>query len=139
MKKFVDYTLRYSLAATLARKFKISLKKIFQLYGKDLSVRIKFKGQIVKVADFPCKNIVDSFKFKFNTNKTGYDRLAKNLKNVPLKTLTLASLNLFNTCGVVSCQVANNVEIYHVKILTFRGKDNPISSQNKDSMRANFC
>lgn len=139
VKKFVDYTLRYSLAATLARKFKISLKKIFQLYGKDLSVRIKFKGQIVKVADFPCKNIVDSFKFKFNTNKTGYDRLAKNLKNVPLKTLTLASLNLFNTCGVVSCQVANNVEIYHVKILTFRGKDNPISSQNKDSMRANFC
>lgn len=135
----MNYTLRYSLAATLARKFKVSLKKIFQIYGKDLSVRIKFKGKIVKVAGFPSKNTMDSFTYGFNADPISYSRLCQDLQNISLKSTVLASLNLFKTCGVVSCQITNNVEIYRVSIPIFSQRNSMANLQNKNCMRANFC
>lgn len=131
--------MRYSLAATLARKFKISLKKIFQIYGRDLSVRIKFKGKIIKIASFPSKCVVDSFKYGFNADLISYSRLCQDLQNVPLRTTVLASFNLFKTCGVVNCQITDNVEICRVNIPTFSQKNNGASSQNRNCMRVNFC
>ena len=135
----VGYTLRYSLAATLARKFKISLKKIFQIYGKDLSVKIKFKGKTIKVASFPSKNIVDSFKYGFNADFISYSRLSQDLQNIQTKPTVLANLNLFKTCGVVSCTTMNNVEIYRVNIPIFSRKNSVLSFQGKNCIRANFC
>lgn len=139
VKKLVNYTLRYSLAATLARKFKISLKKIFQIYGKDLSVRIKFKGKVVKIASFPSKCIVDSFKYGFNADFISYNRLCQDLQNVSWRTTVLASLRLFKTCGVVNCKITNNVEIYRVNISMFSQGNSIVSFQNKNCTRANFC
>lgn len=123
----------------MARKFKTSLKQIFQIYGKDLSVRIKFKGKIVKIASFPSKYTVDSFKYGFNVDLISYSRLCQDLQNVSLRNTTLASLNLFKTCGVASCQITNNVEIYRINTPIFSRKNNIASSQNKNCMRANFC
>lgn len=131
--------MRYCLAATLARKFKVSLKKIFQIYGKDLSVRIKFKGTIKKIASFPSKCTVDSFKYGFNADLISYSRLYQDLQNVPLRTTVLASLNLFRTCGVVSCQITNDVEICRVNIPIFSQGNSIVNFQNKNCMRANFC
>ena len=111
--------MRYSLASTLARKFKMSLKKIFQIYGKDLSVRIKFKGKIVKVASFPGKNVVDSLKYGFNADFISYSRFCQDLQSIQTKTTVLASLTLFKTCGVVSCPRVSSVEIYCVNIPIF--------------------
>ena len=139
VKKLVGYTLRYSLAATLARKFKTSLKKIFQIYGKDLSVRIKFKGKILKVASFPSKNIVDSFKYGFNVDVISYSRLCQDLQNIQTRTTVLASLHLFKTCGVVSCTRINNVEIYRVNIPTFSRRNSVVDFQGNNFIRANFC
>ena len=127
------------MASTLARKFKISLKKIFQKYGKDLSVRIKFKGKTTKIASFPSKCTVDSLKHGFNPDFVSYSRLCQNLENVPLRTTVLASLNLFKTCGVASCKIANNVEIYRVNIPTFSQRSSTVSFRNKNCMRADFC
>jgi hypothetical protein len=131
--------LRYSLAATLARKFKVSLKKIFQIYGKDLSVRIKFKGKIIKIASFPSKCDVDSFKYCFSANLISYSRLCQDLQNVPQRITVLASLNLFKTCGVVSCLMTNNVEICRVNIPTFSLGNSLVSFQNKNGTRSHFC
>lgn len=139
VKKLVNYILRYSLASTLARKFKVSLKKIFQIYGKDLSVRIKFRGKTLKVASFPSKSKVDSLKYEFSNDIISYDRLSRDLLSVPTKTIVLESLHLFKMCGVVSCQTTHNIEIYRVATLICSRKSNLAKFYSEDYIGANFC
>ncbi|HEX7734461.1 MAG TPA: group II intron reverse transcriptase/maturase [Ktedonobacteraceae bacterium] len=40
----IQYILKFSLAKTLAQKYKISVPQVFQRYGKDLSLLIKGRG-----------------------------------------------------------------------------------------------
>ncbi len=40
----IQYILKFSLAKTLAQKYKLSVPRIFQRFGKDLSILIKGKG-----------------------------------------------------------------------------------------------
>ena len=72
MKKLVNYILRFSLAATLARKYKTSVKKIFAKYGKNFSVKINDKGKVIEITNFPSKSEVDTLKHKFNTDVISY-------------------------------------------------------------------
>jgi hypothetical protein len=82
IKQLVNYTLRYSLAATLARKFKISIKKIFQKYGKNFIIKAKYNEKIIEIASFPNRNKVDSLRRKFNINAINYNELNEKLQNV---------------------------------------------------------
>lgn len=83
--------------------------------------------------------MVNSFKYGFNTDLISYSRLRQDLQNVALRTNVLARLNLFKTCGVVSCQMTNNVEIYRVNTTIFSRRHRITSFQNKNCKRANFC
>jgi hypothetical protein len=115
----VGYTLRYSLAATLGRKFKTSLKKIFQMYGKDLSIQIKFQKKIIKIAGFPNKSMVDSIKHSFNADNINFSEFNQKSCHIQRNTSLLASLDLFKTCGVVDCNATNDIEIHCTPFLVF--------------------
>jgi len=77
VKQLVNYILRYSLAATLSRKFKTLIKKIFQKYGKDFNIKNEYNRKIIEIAKFPNRNKIDSLQCKFNTNIIDYNKLDK--------------------------------------------------------------
>lgn len=137
VKKLVDYVLRYSLAATLARKFKVSLKKIFDIYGNDLSVAVRFKGNPIKIARFPDKSKVYSFKYGFTL--LSYSFYNQSLWNVQLNNSLVVNLNLLRFCAVIGCEAIDGIEIYCVKTVKLNQKQNVTSFNNKNGMRFRFC
>lgn len=100
VKNLVNYTLRFSLAATLARKYKTSIKKIFAKYGKHFNIKIGYKGKTITIADFPSKTQVSKLKYKFNSKVIKYCELNTKLKSFPLDTFFTFSLDFFKICGV---------------------------------------
>lgn len=73
VKSLVNYTLRFSLAATLARKYKTSIKKVFAKYGPNFNIKTSSKGKIIKIANFPSKIQVNTLKHKFNIKAINYN------------------------------------------------------------------
>lgn len=114
IKKIVTYHLRYSLLHTLARKHKCSIKKILEMYSKE----IKADGRQNKVTSFINSLTVSNLKKDF---------LSKDLKN-PYSELTKSYLSLqraaisANKCAVKGCNESYNIEVHHVRKL-FRNVD----------------
>ena len=114
VKKIVTYHLRYSLLHTLARKHKCSIKKILEMYSKE----IKADGRQKKVISFINSVTVTNLKKDF---------LSKDLKN-PYSELTKSYLSLqraaisANKCAVKGCNENDNIEVHHVRKL-FRNVD----------------
>ena len=114
VKKIVTYHLRYSLLHTLARKHKCSIKKILEMYSKE----IKADGRQNKVISFINSVTVTNLK---------KDYLSKDLKN-PYSELTKSYLSLqraaisANKCAVKGCNENDNIEVHHVRKL-FRNVD----------------
>jgi group II intron reverse transcriptase/maturase len=114
VKKIVTYHLRYSLLHTLARKHKCSIKKVLEMYSKE----IKADGRQGKVVSFINSVTVNNLKKDF---------LSKNLRN-PYSELTKSYISLqraaisANKCAVKDCNESNNIEVHHVRKL-FRSID----------------
>lgn len=109
VKKIVTYHLRYSLLHTLAHKHKSSLKKILDIYSKE----IKTDGRKGKIVSFINSVAVDNLKKNF---------LVKDIRN-PYNELTKSYLSLqraaisANKCAVKNCNVIDNIEVHHVRKL----------------------
>jgi group II intron reverse transcriptase/maturase len=114
VKKIVTYHLRYSLLHTLAHKHKCSIKKILEMYGKE----IKANGRQNKVVSFINSIAVTNLKKDF---------LSKDLRN-PYSELTKSYMSLqraaisANECAVKNCNEIDNIEVHHVRKL-FRNID----------------
>jgi hypothetical protein len=114
IKKIVTYHLRYSLLHTLAHKHKCSIKKVLEVYSKE----IKTNGRQGNEVSFINSVLVTNLKKDF---------LSKNLRN-PYSNLTKTYLSLqhaaisANKCAVKKCPVTDNIEVHHVRKL-FRNID----------------
>lgn len=114
IKKIVTYHLRYSLLHTLAHKHKCSIKKVLEIYSKE----IKTNGRQGKVVSFINSIAVTNLKKDF---------LSKNLRN-PYSNLTKSYISLqraaisANKCAVKNCAETDNIEVHYVRKL-FRNID----------------
>lgn len=114
IKKIVTYHLRYSLLHTLAHKHKCSLKKVLEMYSKE----IKAEGRQGKVVSFINSVVVTNLKKNF---------LSKGLRN-PYSNLTKSYMSLqraaisANECAVKNCTETDNIEVHHIRKL-FRNID----------------
>jgi len=114
IKKIVTYHLRYSLLHTLAHKHKCSLKKVLEMYSKE----IKAKGRQGKVVSFINSVVVTNLKKNF---------LSKDLRD-PYSNLTKSYMSLqraaisANECAVKNCTETDNIEVHHIRKL-FRNID----------------
>lgn len=114
VKKIVTYHLRYSLLHTLAHKHKCSIKKVLEMYSKE----IKANGRQGKIVSFINSVVVTNLKKDF---------LSKNIRN-PYSELNKSYMNLqraaisANQCAVKNCNEIDNIEVHHVRKL-FRNID----------------
>ena len=114
IKKIVTYHLRYSLLHTLACKHKCSIKKVLEMYSKE----IKADGRQGKVVSFINSVVVTNLKKDF---------LSKDLRD-PYFNLTKSYVSLqraaisANECAVKNCTEIDNIEVHHVRKL-FRNID----------------
>lgn len=114
IKKIITYHLRYSLLHTLARKHKCSIKKVLEMYSKE----IKADGRQGKVVSFINSVAVTNLKKNF---------LSKDLRD-PYSNLTKSYISLqrevisANKCAVKNCTEIDNIEVHHVRKL-FRNID----------------
>lgn len=109
IKKIVTYHLRYSLLHTLARKHKCSIKKVLEMYSKEIKAGEK-RG---KVISFINSVAVTNLKKKF---------LFKDLR-APYSNLTRLYINLQRAaisgikCMVKNCTEIDNMGVYKVRKL----------------------
>nr|YP_010338940.1 putative reverse transcriptase protein [Erythrolobus coxiae]UNJ19012.1 putative reverse transcriptase protein [Erythrolobus coxiae] len=107
IKKIVTYHLRYSLLHTLACKHKCSIKKVLEMYSKEIEVN----GRKGKVVSFINSVVVSNQQKKF---------LIKNLRN-PYSNLKKSFISLqrakisHNKCAVKSCSEINDIHKHHVQ------------------------
>jgi retron-type reverse transcriptase len=95
VKKIVTYHLRYSLLHTLARKHKCSVKKILEMYSKEIKVDGKQNKVISFINSVTVTNLTKDFLFKDLQNP--YFEITKSY-------LSLQRASIFaNKCAVKSC------------------------------------
>ena len=114
VKKIVTYHLRYSLLHTLAYKHKCSIKKILEMYSKE----IKADGRQGKTVSFINSVIVTNLKKDFLSKdvRNPYSELYKSYVNLQRAAISA------NQCAVKNCNEVNNIEVHHVRKL-FRNID----------------
>ena len=114
IKKIVTYHIRYSLLHTLAYKHKCSIKKVLDIYSKE----IKAIGRQGKTASFINSVFVTNLKKDFLSNdlKDPYDNLTRSYKSLQRAAISV------NKCAVKNCVEINNIEVHHVRKL-FRKRD----------------
>jgi len=114
VKKIVTYHLRYSLLHTLARKHKCSLKKVLEMYCRE----IKANGKQGKVVSFINSVTVTNLKKDFLSNdlRNPYSELNKSYMSLQRAAISA------NKCAVKDCNEIDNIEVHHVRKL-FRNID----------------
>lgn len=115
VKSIINYQIRWSMYHTLAKKHKMSLRKLFSTYGQEF----EHKSDLQDI--FPSKSKIASTKKAF---------LLKDLPSRPFDALNRLYLKRtelsFTKCSVENC-TNNNIEIHHVRALKSRIEKNNLS------------
>jgi len=115
VKSIINYQIRWSMYHTLAKKHKMSLRKLFNAYGQEF----EHKSDLQDI--FPSKSKIASTKKAF---------LLKDLPSRPFDALNRLYLKRtelsFTKCSVENC-MNNNIEIHHVRALKSRIEKNNLS------------
>ena len=123
IKSIVNYHVRWSMYHTLAKKHKMSLRKLFSDYGQEFEQKDDLQGI------FPSKAIIASTKKAF---------LLKELFTKPLDALNQLYLKKtklsFTKCSVENC-ANSDIEIHHVRALRTQVDKGTISVQNVKGKR----
>ena len=134
VKNIVNYFLRHSLAATLARKYKTSVKKIFLKYGKNFVIRVNNHKRSIEIAKYPSKFEVYTLKAKFNENSINYNDLEKHLSSIHVDMSFITRFKNFDECGIVECNDIENIKVYQIRKIVIRYKVNLIHVQKKEKL-----
>ena len=126
VKNIVDYFLRHSLAATFARKYKTSIKKIFLKYGKDFAIKIDNSDELAEISKYPSKFEIHTLKAKFINNLINYKGFKKHYFNAHSNLFLVANLNTFDECIVIKCNYIQNIQIHQIWKLAIKFKKNLI-------------
>jgi len=112
----VQYILQYSLAKTLAHKFKVSMSKVFQDHGHNLAFRLELPGGKVKEVEFWLNRDWSVNTNAFSTNPIPPDYLAwhKNLRT---------GSKLGFPCLI--CGSDDKVQMHHVRHIRKMGQKKP--------------
>ncbi len=115
VKSIINYQIRWSMYHTLAKKHKMSLRKLFSIYGQEF----EHKSDLQDI--FPSKPKIASTKKAF---------LLKDLPSRPFDALNRLYLKRtelsFTKCSVENC-MNNNIEIHNVRALKSRVEKNNLS------------
>lgn len=131
----VNYSVRYSLLATLGHKHKGSISKAIKKYGKSPSVILDTAGKGEKVlATFISEKEVANATRKFSTSGNQKDDLTNSLNPVLGVQLLSNPSQLLGECAVKDCPV-KAVEWHHVKKLNRRYKGNIVSTTDVKGKR----
>jgi Type II intron maturase len=111
IKKIVVYHLRYSLLHTLARKHKCSIKKVLEMYSKEIKAGGK-QGKVVSFINLVAvTHLKTNFLFKDLVNP--YSNLTKSYIN-----LQRASISTIR-CAVKTCFEIDSIEVRNVRKLFY--------------------
>jgi hypothetical protein len=115
VKSIINYQIRWSMYHTLAKKHKMSLCKLFNIYGQEFEQKDNLQNI------FPLNSEIASTKKAFRI-KDSSSKPFDALNQLYLKRTELS----FTKCSVENC-TNNNIEIHHVRALKTRCKLNNLS------------
>ena len=115
VKSIINYQIRWSMYHTLAKKHKMSLRKLFSIYGQEFDHKDKLQNI------FPSKSEIASVKKAFHLK----DSPSKPFDALNLLYLKRTELS-FTKCSVENC-TNSNIEIHHVRALKTRFELNNLS------------
>jgi hypothetical protein len=103
----VQYILRFSLARTLAAKYKLSVKKVFVRFGNNITVTVKGRdGKRNRSVSFYLNNDWEKKRMAFSTSNTAVD-----LVQMAIRMRTRSKLG--RPCCI--CGSLEQVEMHHVR------------------------
>ena len=111
VKSIINYQIRWSMYHTIAKKHKMSLRKLFSVYGQEFEYRSDLRNI------FPSKSKIASIKKVFllkDLSSKSFDVYLSYLKRSELS---------FTNCFVADC-FKNNIEIHGVRALKTRVEKN---------------
>lgn len=112
----IQYILRFSLAKTLAHKFKVSMKQIFRKYGKNLCYRWQLPNGTIREVLF--KENTD-----WSVNRDGYMVNPPNIDLLRWHVTLRSKSKLGFPCLICGCE--QNVEMHHVRHIRKMGVRRP--------------
>ena len=116
VKKIVTYHIRYSLLHTLARKHKCSIKKVLEMYSKEIKDNGR-RGEIVSfINSVVVTNLKKDFLSKSEDLRDPYAELNKSYMSLQRAAISA------NKCAVKNCNETDNIEVHHIRKL-FRNID----------------
>lgn len=108
----ISYILQYSCAKTLARRKKLSIRKIFELYGKNLEMKKIIKGtakEITRTVSFLTLTNLRGMKTERNPNLT--EELDPFRTQEHLRT----KMKVYNECCI--CGEIDDISLHHINSL----------------------
>jgi group II intron reverse transcriptase/maturase len=109
LKGIVNYHIRWSLLHTLARKHRTSLKKVIEIYGKNLEHNADTKGT------FPSKSVIAGWKRGFRSTTDAPTNPSEHLNRIWLRRTRLVDGSV---CIVEGCELPP--EMHHVRQIKAR-------------------
>lgn len=109
---YISYILQYSCAKTIARRKKITIGKVFKLYGTEMTIsenkqNTKQQNKTLTVS-FPTYTKLKSLNWKHHSNTLDYDPF--NIIN-----FWRTSFKIYNECCI--CGNEDNIQLHHINSL----------------------
>ncbi|HDR3902026.1 TPA: hypothetical protein QCO88_004654 [Bacillus cereus] len=114
----IQYILKFSLAKTLAKKYRISVSKVFKKFSKDITFRIKSTNGKTYVVSFYNNHDWTRQPSAFQT-KDIKPELLKVMGNMKVRS------KLGNSCAI--CNVKQDIEMHYIRHMR-RNKKQEIAS-----------
>ena len=115
----VSYILQYSCAKTLAIRKKITMKSVFQKYGKNLEISYEKKGIRTRTGEHYSKEISVRFNTYTDLKRSGWMDMRSPESSVPdpfrIHYYPRTKLKLFSCCCI--CNDTDRVQLHHCNSL----------------------
>lgn len=131
VKRVVNWTLRYSLLATLGQKHKKSISWAIKTFGKDPKAYATLEdGSQIILAAYPTKKSINEVTkgFPKNISFWTHKKMMALLENQRINRFNRAEAQIFNRCAVKGCRRTPS-QIFHIKKLNKIWKEKLIGTQ----------